>query len=134
MDALTDKVFMLGLFVTFVVMEILPGVWSLFLLLLILSREFLITGLRLVAASSGIVLAAEKSGKHKTVTQMIAAILLLLAVAVRRDFSDSFPSFLAEGIYWLGVVVFVLATVLTVSSGTLYLTKYWSVFKGEGQE
>lgn len=130
MDALTDKVFMIGLFITLVVMDILPGVWSLFLLLLILSREFLITGLRLVAASSGIILAAEKSGKHKTVTQMIAAILLLLAVAVRKDFSDTFPVFLGDGLYWSGVASFVLATVLTVSSGTLYLAKYWSLFKG----
>jgi CDP-diacylglycerol--glycerol-3-phosphate 3-phosphatidyltransferase len=72
MDALTDKVFMVGLFITMVVLGELPGLWSLFLLLLILSREFLITGLRLVAASSGIILAAEKSGKHKTVSQIVS--------------------------------------------------------------
>ena len=131
MDALTDKIFMLGLFIALAVMHILPGVWSLFALLLILSREFLITGLRLVAAKSGIVLAAEKSGKLKTVIQMIAAVLLLLAIVVRRDFSDSFPGFVGDGLYCAGVAFFVLATVLTVSSGALYLTKYWSIFKGE---
>ena len=65
MDALTDKVFMVGLFISLLVIGILPE-WTLPLLLLILSREFLITGLRLVAASEGVVLAAEKSVKHKT--------------------------------------------------------------------
>ena len=60
MDALTDKVFMVGLFIALLAMNVLQG-WALPMLLLILSREFLITGLRLVAASSGIVLAAEKS-------------------------------------------------------------------------
>ena len=54
MDALTDKVFMVGLFISLLVTGILPE-WTLPLLLLILSREFLITGLRLVAASEGIV-------------------------------------------------------------------------------
>ena len=61
MDALTDKVFMVGLFISLLVIGILPE-WTLPLLLLILSREFLITGLRLVAASEGVVLAAERSG------------------------------------------------------------------------
>ena len=67
MDALTDKVFIVGLFMALLVFRVLPE-WALPLLLLIVSREFLITGLRLVAASSGIVLGAEKSGKHKTVS------------------------------------------------------------------
>lgn len=134
MDALTDKVFMVGLFVTLVAMNILPGVGSLFLLLMILSREFLITGLRLVAASSGVVLAAEKSGKHKTVTQMVAAILLLLSEAIRCDFTDQLPKTLENGLYWAGVGFFVIATVLTVSSGVVYMVKYWSLFKEEEKE
>ena len=78
MDALTDKVFIVGLFMALLTFRVLPG-WTLPLLLLIVSREFLITGLRLVAASSGIVLGAEQSGKHKTVSQIISVILLLLA-------------------------------------------------------
>lgn len=131
MDALTDKVFMVGLFITLVVLGVLPGVWSLFLLLLILSREFLITGLRLVAASSGIVLAAEKSGKHKTVSQMVSAILLLLSIMVRKDFPELFPEVVGNLLYWSGLGFFVIATALTVSSGTTYMIKYWSVFTGE---
>lgn len=133
MDALTDKVFMVGLFVTLLAAGILPD-WALPLLLLILSREFLITGLRLVAASSGIVLAAEKSGKHKTVSQIVAAILLLLAVAVRADFPNALPSLVGDLLQWGGLAFFVIATVLTVSSGTQYMVKYWSIFTGQHEE
>jgi len=131
MDALTDKVFMVGLFITLLALGVLPGIWSLFLLLLILSREFLITGLRLVAASSGVVLAAEKSGKHKTVSQMVSAILLLLSLVVKNDFPNLFPEVVGDVLYLGGVGFFVIATVLTVSSGTIYMTKYWSIFTGE---
>ncbi|MGJ8653441.1 MAG: CDP-diacylglycerol--glycerol-3-phosphate 3-phosphatidyltransferase [Opitutaceae bacterium] len=131
MDALTDKVFMVGLFISFVALGILPGMWFLFLLLLILSREFLITGLRLVAASSGIVLGAEKSGKHKTATQMVSAILLLLAIAIRNDFPNLFPEIVGNVLHWGGLSFFVIATLLTVSSGTMYMVKYWSIFTGE---
>lgn len=134
MDALTDKVFMVGLFVALVAMNILPQPWSLFLVLMILSREFLITGLRLVAASSGVVLAAEKSGKQKTVSQMVAAIILLLVETIRHDFPDQLPESLVTGLYWCGVGFFVFATVLTVSSGVTYMIKYASLFKGEAED
>lgn len=133
MDALTDKVFMVGLFIALLAAGVLPD-WTLPLLLLILSREFLITGLRLVAASSGVVLAAEKSGKHKTVSQIVAAILLLLAVAVREDFTKQLPSLVGDVFHWGGLGFFVLATVLTVSSGTQYLVKYWSIFTGQHED
>ena len=132
MDALTDKVFMVGLFISLLVIGILPE-WTLPLLLLILSREFLITGLRLVAASDGVVLAAEKSGKHKTVSQMVAAILLLLAVAVRADFSDQLPLIVGNVLHWGGLSFFVIATLLTVSSGAQYMVKYWSIFTGRNE-
>ena len=133
MDALTDKVFMVGLFISLLVIGILPE-WTLPLLLLILSREFLITGLRLVAASEGVVLAAEKSGKHKTVSQMVAAILLLFAVAIRADFSERLPSIVGDVIHWGGLGFFVLATLLTVSSGLQYMVKYWSIFTGKNED
>ncbi len=133
MDALTDKVFMVGLFISLLVIGILPE-WTLPLLLLILSREFLITGLRLVAASEGIVLAAERSGKHKTVSQMVAAILLLLAVAIRADFSELLPPIIGDILHWGGLGFFVLATLMTVSSGLQYMVKYWSIFTGRNED
>ena len=133
MDALTDKVFMVGLFITLLAAHKLPT-WTLPLLLLILSREFLITGLRLVAASSGVVLGAEKSGKHKTVSQIVAAILLLLAIAVRNDFPELLPVVVGDVLHLGGVVFFCIATLLTVSSGTQYMVKYWSLFTGQNED
>lgn len=132
MDALTDKVFMVGLFIALLAMGTLPE-WTLPLLLLILSREFLITGLRLVAASSGIVLAAEKSGKNKTVSQIISAVLLLIGVAIQADFPTLFPEIVAQSLHYGGVFFFCVATILTVSSGTQYMIKYWSVFTGQDE-
>ena len=143
MDALTDKVFVVGLFVSLLVVQsagttsccgaVLP-VWSLPLLLLIIAREFLITGLRLVAASSGIVLAAERAGKHKTVSQIVSLVLLLLHEAVAADFPRLLPETVLAAGYWAGLVFFVIATVLTVSSGTRYLVKHWAVFTGKAPE
>ncbi len=133
MDALTDKVFMVGLFITLLAAHKLPA-WTLPLLLLILSREFLITGLRLVAASSGVVLGAEKSGKHKTVSQIVAAILLLLTIAVRNDFPELLPVVVGDVLHLGGVVFFCIATLLTVSSGTQYMVKYWSIFTGQNED
>jgi CDP-diacylglycerol--glycerol-3-phosphate 3-phosphatidyltransferase len=130
MDALTDKVFMVGLFVTFLAAGILPA-WSLPLLLLVLTREFLITGLRLVAAASGTVLAAEKAGKHKTVSQIVCAVLLLAGLSAGRDWRFLFPEAFGHFLSGAGVVFFVLATLLTVSSGAVYLAKYWRLFLGE---
>ena len=124
---------MVGLFISLLVIGILPE-WTLPLLLLILSREFLITGLRLVAASEGVVLAAEKSGKHKTVSQMIAAILLLFAVAIRADFSELLPQIFGDVLHWGGLGFFVIATLLTVSSGLQYMVKYWSIFTGRNED
>jgi len=133
MDALTDKVFMVGLFISLLAAGILPD-WTLPLLLLILTREFLITGLRLVAASSGVVLAAEKSGKHKTVSQIVAAMLLLLAEAVHQDFGGWIVGWAGDALHWGGLAFFGIATLLTVSSGTQYMVKYWSIFTGENEK
>ena len=132
MDALTDKVFIVGLFMALLTFRVLPE-WTLPLLLLIVSREFLITGLRLVAASSGIVLGAEKSGKHKTVTQIISAILLLLAIALQADWQTVCSPAIAGWTLNAGILFFVIATCLTVSSGTRYMIKYWAVFTGQNE-
>jgi len=129
MDALTDKILMVGLFFALTVLGFMPApaVLSLFLVLLILSREFFITGLRLVAAANGVVLAAEKAGKQKTVSQLLAMGFLLAALVVRYDLSKLFRTDLeaiADVVAWVGYGLFGLAAFLTVSSGTFYIVKY----------
>jgi CDP-diacylglycerol--glycerol-3-phosphate 3-phosphatidyltransferase len=134
MDALTDKIFITGTFISLLALNHIPVSWGLPCLLLIISREFLITGLRLVAASSGIILAAEKSGKLKTVSQILALSLLLLKHALEKDFAKWTPEWLISGSGDLGLLFYLLATVLTVSSGSLYLAKYWKLFTGQNSE
>ena len=132
MDALSDKVMMVGVFITLFAFGLYPF-WSLFLILLILSREFLITGLRLVAAATGQVLAAEKSGKYKTVFQIISAGAILLAQAFKNDLGF-WDSLWVQRLEQLGILLFILASLLTVSSGASYVIKYWDLFTGKTPE
>jgi len=131
MDALVDKIFTMGTFVSLLALGIV-GLWALFPILLILAREFLITGLRLVAAAQGKTLAAEKAGKVKTVMQITSISLFIGYGAIRHDLSNT--TLFADLTPWSGVVIqaaqisLVLACLLTVYSGCNYLVKYWSVF------
>ena len=80
MDPLADKVLMGAALVLLAVEDQTSShdpripAWA---VVIVLAREFFVTGIRLLAASKGAVLAAEKLGKHKTVWQMVAAIYFL---------------------------------------------------------
>lgn len=127
MDALTDKVLMVGLFVTVLAIQILPLV-AVFGVVVLIGREFFITGLRMVAASKGEVLAAEKSGKYKTVLQMLSAILLLLGHAMLCGIAGSCET--GTAILQAGIICFWLSVVLTIYSGGFYIIKYRHLLKG----
>lgn len=126
MDALTDKILVVGVLVVLQCLDLIPA-WGMLCLLLILSREFLITGLRLVAASKGVVLAAERGGKVKTVFQLSAIILYLACPMVRNDWNHWFDARLdafEHVIFVVAHVTYVLATVMAFVSGVGYLVKY----------
>lgn len=132
MDALADKIIMIGMFIALLAFGLLPK-WALVLVLLIVVRELIITGMRMVAASSGIVLAAELSGKHKTVFQIISIAVLLFSVVIQSDMSIWFERDLsqyAKSCHYAGLLLFVFAVGLTIYSGAVYLIKYWSIFIG----
>lgn len=130
MDALTDKILVMGLFTTVIVVPGLVPTWFLGLVLLMLCREFLITGMRMMAASRGVVLGAEKAGKQKTVSQIIALGLILLIPVLERDIPWETGAMLAR---WSGAACFVLAAFLTVSSGLKYFFKYRHCLLDPGQ-
>ena len=132
MDALADKIIMLGMFIALLALDILPD-WTIILVLLIVSRELLVTGMRMVAASNGVVLAAEISGKHKTVVQIISIAVLLFSLVIRNDISlwlDKDFIILSTYCHTLGVILFVLSAVLTLYSGIVYMIKYGALFSG----
>ncbi|MBM4455229.1 MAG: CDP-diacylglycerol--glycerol-3-phosphate 3-phosphatidyltransferase [Verrucomicrobia bacterium] len=107
-DPLADKLLVVVTFVGLLGVGLLP-VWF---VSLVVAREFLITGIRLVAGQKGVVLAAEKVGKHKTATQMLTALLGLLLLALD-------PSH-ANGRVLLDIAVWVTAAI-TAGSGLWYL-------------
>ncbi len=146
MDALTDKIIMVGLFVALLALRWqLPDAYGnaaseletllpphcILLVMVIICREFLITGLRLVAASNGIVLAAEKAGKIKTALQMVSMSLLLAAQALANDWNNFFPTELIAWARELGLWTFYAAVLLTIYSGTGYLIRNRKIFLGD---
>ncbi len=74
MDPLADKILVMSAMICFVALKLAPA-WA---VIVILTREFLVTSLRLIAAGEGLVIAADNWGKIKTVTQMIWIIWVLL--------------------------------------------------------
>jgi CDP-diacylglycerol--glycerol-3-phosphate 3-phosphatidyltransferase len=127
MDALTDKVLILGIMVAFVGLKIIPIPW----VLITLCREFLISGMRMVAASKGVVVAAERGGKWKTVMQIIAVSILLFVPMLQRDWVHVVPfpiDTFVEVLNHTGLWIFIVATALSVSSGVSYALKYRKVF------
>lgn len=129
MDPLADKVLVTVALVGFVGMTTrfyLPGrpLVPAFMVVIILVREFMVTGLRLLAVESGQVIAAGKLGKWKTVLQITAIVITLLSLVITRDFmrdSDEITvkhvEFAARWLIWFFMTA---ATVLTVLSGWEY--------------
>lgn len=112
MDPLADKILVYSAF-CLLIPDYVPG-W---MLIIILAREFTVAGMRTVAASEGIVIAAGMSGKIKTVLQMIAVPMLLLLPAVTWD------------IYEYASYAFLYASlVMTIYSGIEYVVKNKNVF------
>ena len=125
-DAVTDKIFMIGIFITMLLLNIVPH-WTLFFIILILLREFLITALRAVAATKQIVIAAEKAGKLKTVIQMVSTMILLIWFTLNKDYPDLVTEQFLNYLHKIGVVLFSIATFMTASSGVQYIIKYRNV-------
>lgn len=77
MDPLADKILVCSAFIAFVEMKWMPA-W---MVIVIVARELTITGLRLLAASQNLVLAAEGYGKHKTISQIVCISAILVSLA-----------------------------------------------------
>lgn len=103
LDPLADKLLVIAVMVIFCQWELIPS-WA---LMIVLSREFAVTGLRLVAVSKGNVIAAGWSGKVKTACTMVGLCFMI-----------AFPD-----IFWLGIAVNIVIVVTTVYSGIEYFVK-----------
>jgi CDP-diacylglycerol---glycerol-3-phosphate 3-phosphatidyltransferase len=110
MDPLADK-----LLVSAALIMLIPlGRVEAWLVFVIIGRELAVTGLRAIAASEGMIIAADRWGKLKTIVQMVALFALIL------HYPYAFINF-----QQLGTVLIWVATIITVASGLSY---YWTFF------
>jgi len=109
LDPIADKLLVTSALIAFIKTDNL-SVWVVFI---IIAREFIITGFRIIAAGRGVIIAADKWGKIKTVVQIIAIVAILI-----RNFPISlitdFP---------VGMALMYIAVILTVISGFNYIAK-----------
>lgn len=123
LDPLADKVLVLSALTVFVeIDEINMGAVP---LIIITAREFMVSGLRLLAADSGVVVAAGIWGKLKTAFTMVAIIASLVWLSVCYDFNFPIPGAFAGAVdNWVIPALIWISTVLTVISGLIYLKGY----------
>jgi len=125
MDPLADKIMVCSAFIAFVDLKWIPS-W---MVVIIVARELAITGLRLLAASKSLVLAAEGFGKHKTISQIVA-ILAILVEHSYQDWDGFGPAIFGIHIFfdrpwveWFTEASKWVAVGLTFVSGWIYLWK-----------
>ena len=114
MDPLADKLLVCSALICFVELDKLPA-W---MVIIIIAREFIISGFRLIAADNGVVIAASYWGKFKTASQMVTVILLVLNIQ-----NTVFTV--------LGTVFIYISLVLTVVSLIDYIAKNKEVLKDQ---
>ena len=107
-DPIADKILVVSALVCLVERALIPS-WA---VIIIIAREFIVSGLRMSAAAQNIVIAADKFGKMKTVVQMISIILLIIGISVQSINN-----------YYVPQILFYFSVVLTVFSGCSYIIK-----------
>lgn len=129
MDPLADKILTCSAFIAFVGRGLMPA-W---MVVLIVARELAITGLRLLAANKQVVLAAERFGKHKTISQIVAITAVLLLAAV-PTWGPAAPLILGlpmgghSWLHWISQLAQWVTVVLTVYSGGVYIWRNRKLF------
>ena len=123
LDPLADKLVVMAALIMLIPLDRVPA-WAVFV---ILAREMLVTGLRSIASSEGIVIAASDLGKYKTIFQMVSIIGLLLHYRYYWFFGVEL-NFLYPSFHNVGIFFFYISLLLTLWSGGDYLFKFFRVF------
>ena len=116
MDPLADKLLVCSAMICLVDLKLIP-VW---VVLIIIAREFIISGFRLVASDNGIVIAASYWGKFKTTFQMLMVIVIIFNINLQLGWLNI-----------LGTILIYVALVLTVVSLIDYIAKNKDVLKDQ---
>ena len=127
LDPIADKILTAAALFMIMADGTIPAPWGVILVTIIIAREFMVSALRLIAASQGTVLAADIWGKAKTMVQMIAIpILLLVPFLIELDGVAGWLILTVQIVGWSALGV---ATLLTIVSGVNYLIKNIHCFK-----
>ena len=124
-DPIADKILTASALIALVELQVLPS-W---IVIVILCREFIVSGLRMIAASQGTVIAASWYGKAKTVFQIIAILLFI----IKDSLIANLPAGMHGFIIWFSWGVMIVALALTIISMIDYLSKASSLL-GFGPE
>ena len=134
MDPLADKILICSAFIAFVESTHLnpnpPVKVAAWMVIVIVARELAITGLRLLAASKNVVLAAEHFGKHKTISQIVA-INALLVVDACNEWPEGLQKFFLSWVPPFAEIMLWVAVALTVASGAIYLWRNRAIYMSD---
>ncbi len=119
MDPIADKILVIAALILLVDMARV-SIWA---AVIIIAREFIVTGLRVVALSKDIVIAAELGGKLKTTTQMGAIVCLIVG----------WREVLGLDLFAVGTALLWISIVLAVVSGVQYMVLFWRQISGQSE-
>ena len=122
MDPLVDKILTSAVFILLSKENVVPA-W---ITITIISREFLVTGLRLLASNQGKVLSADSLGKWKTTSQIVVATYFLIVLGVNEPLLNIF-AFIHHPIIDQSLIT--ICTTITIVSGWSYLSKNRDLIK-----
>ncbi len=123
LDPLADKLIVMAALIMLIPLGRVPA-WAVFV---VLAREIIVSGIRSIASSEGVVIAASNLGKYKTIFQMVAIVGLLLHYRYYWFFGVEF-NFLYPSLHNAGIFIFYISLFLTVWSGGDYFIKFFRFF------
>ncbi|HET9961786.1 MAG TPA: CDP-diacylglycerol--glycerol-3-phosphate 3-phosphatidyltransferase [Nitrospiraceae bacterium] len=119
MDPIADKLLVLSALILLVQLDRVTALVA----ILIIAREVAVTGIRAIAATEGMIISAEVTGKYKMALQVIAIVLLILEGTVVNDIGN---------VHLAGIVTLYLSIVLGYVSGTQYVVNFWRQVTAKG--
>lgn len=124
-DPIADKLLISAVLICFVEMHLMPA-W---MVIIIIFREFIITGLRILAVRKGVDIPAGPLGKYKTISQMVMIIALLIYVVYKATLGEKINGLIITGsILDLSLYILMLITVImTLISGYSYVRNHWGL-------
>src|ERR1700733_10414092 len=121
LDPLADKLLIAAAFITLV--QFNPGLVPAWVAVVIIAREFLVSGLRSIAASEGFTIQASELGKFKMLVQIISVVAVILA---RRWHDWPVGSTYIFPVYWIGLLAVWFMVLLSLVSAIDYFVAFWS--------